>query len=247
MPTREPVSRRSRPAKPELSRRAVVDTAIRVMGSEGLERVTMRRLAGALDTGPSSLYVYFDNLAELHGAVLDELIAELPLSAPPAAGDWRGPVVEVLVAYTGLLFRHPGLARSALTLRPHGPNALRLLETLLAHLRRGGIPERQAAWGVDLLLQQATATAAEQSTRDASPDVRIQDRALRAAVEEIDGATHPELAAHREELLSGRGEERLRWAFAVLLAGISSAPAPGDPVGVQRSENDAAGSEGQAS
>jgi len=44
------------------------------MREEGLERVTMRRLAAALDTGPSSLYVYVRNTAELHAAVLDELL-----------------------------------------------------------------------------------------------------------------------------------------------------------------------------
>ncbi|MFK4274211.1 TetR/AcrR family transcriptional regulator, partial [Streptomyces milbemycinicus] len=70
---REPISR-ERPAKPALSRRWIVDTAVRIMRAEGLGKVTMRRLAQELDTGPSSLYVYVANTAELHAAVLDSLL-----------------------------------------------------------------------------------------------------------------------------------------------------------------------------
>lgn len=58
-------------------------TAVEIMRGEGLGRVTMRRLAQELDTGPASQYVYFRNTAELHAAVLDELLGEVDLS--PAA------------------------------------------------------------------------------------------------------------------------------------------------------------------
>ena len=74
---REPRSRRERPAKPALTRAGIVAAAVEVMRSEGLERVTMRRLAQELDTGPASLYVYVANTAELHAAVLDELLGDL--------------------------------------------------------------------------------------------------------------------------------------------------------------------------
>lgn len=58
------------------------------MQEEGLERVTMRRLAAELDTGLASLYVYVyvRNVAELHGAILDELLAGLPLPDPGTVG-----------------------------------------------------------------------------------------------------------------------------------------------------------------
>jgi AcrR family transcriptional regulator len=136
------------------------------MRAEGLEKVTMRRLAQELDTGPASLYVYVASTAELHAAVLDELLGEVDLD--PAGGDWRERLAGVLTSCTEVLFEHPGLARSALTARPSGEHYLRLLERLLALLDEGGVPPVQAAWGADVLLQFATATAAEQSTRERS-------------------------------------------------------------------------------
>src|ERR1700742_1789698 len=83
----EPRSRRERPAKPALTRAGIVATAIEIMRAEGLAKVTVRRLAQALDTGPASLYVYFRHTAELHAAILDELLGTIP--PPPAHGDWR--------------------------------------------------------------------------------------------------------------------------------------------------------------
>src|SRR5690349_22139394 len=116
-PRPAPVSRRDRPAKPALSRAGAVAVALRIMREEGLERVTMRRLATELDTGPASLYVYVQNMAELHGAILDELLAELRLPPAGTGERWRDELIELLSGYTRMLLDHPSLARSVLTLR----------------------------------------------------------------------------------------------------------------------------------
>jgi AcrR family transcriptional regulator len=213
-PRRVPVSRRDRPAKPALSREGVVAVALRVMREEGLERVTMRRLAAELDTGPASLYVYVANVAELHGALLDELIADLD------ADDLAG----LLCDYTAVLVRHPALARSVLALWPSGPHYMRLVDRLLGLLRAAGVAPRQAAWGVDVLLQHAVATAAEQGTRDESPDDAAYG--LTAALAEASAESYPHIVALRDELFSGTGEQRLRWQFAALIAGIAATGTP---------------------
>lgn len=179
------------------------------MREEGLGKVTMRRLASELDTGPASLYVYVENTAELHGALLDELLSAVELDQD---------IVDLLSDYTRLLHGHPALARSVLTLRPAGPRYLRLVDALLARLAERGVPPRPAAWGVDLLLQQATASAAEHGTGG-------DDRPQVDAVHGLDRESYPHIHAVREELFSGTGEERMRWAIGTLLAGLGAAPA----------------------
>lgn len=203
-------------------------TAVAVMRAEGLEKVTMRRLAQELDTGPASLYVYVASTAELHAAVLDELLGEVDLDQAASQGDWRERLVGVLTSYTTVLFAHPALARSALTVWPNGTNYLRLLERLLALLDEGGVPPVQAAWGVDLLLQVATATAAEQSTRDQSTDAEKERDDLTRAVHEADERTHPHLRALAAPLLGGAPEQRRSWGLQALINGIvhTSAPHP---------------------
>ncbi|MFI5614936.1 TetR/AcrR family transcriptional regulator [Amycolatopsis sp. NPDC051903] len=215
-----PRSRRERPAKPALTRAGIIDAAVAVLRAEGLAKLTMRRLAQELDTGAASLYVYVRNTAALHAAVLDELLGEVDLDTKNTG--WAERLEAVLTSYAAVLFRYPGLAQSALVARPSGENYLRLVDTLLGLLAEGDVPRDQAAWGVDLLLQHATATAAEHA--DERPDEEWQ--AVFTAVRDASPDTHPHLAAARAELVSGAPEERLSWAFRALIAGIVHTPNP---------------------
>ncbi|MEU8239440.1 TetR/AcrR family transcriptional regulator [Actinoplanes missouriensis] len=226
-PRRVPVSRRDRPAKPPLSRAGAVSAALRIMKEEGLERVTMRRLAAELDTGPASLYVYVQNMAELHGAILDELLAGLALPDPDGVGErWREELTGVLTGYTQLLIGQPSLARSILALRPSGPHYVRLVDTLLGLLYAGGVPVAQAAWGVDLLLQHGTATAAEQGARNEAIEAKAEQDAFVEALNDAADGDCPNIARARHELFSGTGGQRLAWMFDAIIAGISTVAVP---------------------
>ena len=226
-----PRSRRERPAKPALTRGGIIAAAVQLMSVEGLDRVTMRRLAQELDTGPASLYVYVRNTAELHAAVLDELLGAVDLSPVSADGDWRERLIQVLTSYTKVLFAYPGLAQSALVARPSGNHYLSLVEGLLSLLAEGGVPPRQAAWGVDLLLLYATASAAEHASRDRNPDAPDDEAALAATLLHASAGSYPHIAALGPELLSGPGEARLAWGFHVLIQGTFDTPTP-DPAPV---------------
>jgi AcrR family transcriptional regulator len=223
-----PKSRRERPAKPALTRDGIVATAVELVRAEGLARVTMRRLAQELDTGAASLYVYVRNTAELHAAVLDELLGVVDLSPVKAAGDWRERLERVLASYADVLFEYPGLAQSALVARPSGERYLNLVEALLALLDEGGVPKGQAAWGIDILLQFATAQAAEHAVADprATRDDSQDWDALTNAVRNVSPETHPHLAAQGTDLLSGPGEARLAWGFRVVINGVLGTPRP---------------------
>jgi AcrR family transcriptional regulator len=231
--TPAPRSRRERPAKPALTHAGIVATAVALMQAEGLQRVTMRRLAQELDTGPASLYVYLASTAELHAAILEELLGAVDLG--PAGtdgagtdGDWRERLVALLGSYTRVLFEHPSLAHSALVARPTGPHYLALVEAILALLHEGEVPDAQAAWGVDVLLQVATATAAEQSTRERDIAAEEELNALLDAVRGVTDQTHPRIAALGDDLLSGTPEQRLTWIFRAVINGAKTTPRQAD-------------------
>jgi AcrR family transcriptional regulator len=221
-------SRRDRPAKRALSLEWIVAETIEIMRAEGLEKVTMRRVAQALDTGPASLYVYVANTAELHALVLDQLLGTIELQA---GGSWQGRLEALLASYADILFTYPGLARSALVHRPTGANAIRLYDLVLGLLIEGEMPPDRAAWGVDLLLQYVTSNAAEHSAptpgdADAPRDEPGGLDTVAAALRATDAGTAPHVAAHVEALVSGTPAERVSWAIHVLLAGIASVPTP---------------------
>ena len=211
-----PRSRRERPAKPALSRAGIIAAALTILRDEGLAKVTMRRIAAALDTGPASLYVYVHNTEDLHAQILDALLGDV---AAPASGDWRVRLEATLVAYRNVLFTHPEIARMALSTQPSGPHYLALVETLLALLVEGGVPDRDAAWAVDLLLLYPTAVATERTSRTGPAEARDRS-ALAAQVATADPVRYPTLARLGDDLLSGAGPDRFTYGLDVLITGI---------------------------
>lgn len=152
-------SRHARRRGEPISREAIVAAAIRLLDSEGLEALSMRRLAGDLDTGAASLYWHVGSkdglldlvLDELVGEGLDELLSGRGVTEPDPAR-WQEQLKEVARAQRAISLRHPYLVRIALGRTPLGPNALRFTERVLAILRAGGLPPRLALQGYLLLI-----------------------------------------------------------------------------------------------
>lgn len=215
-------SRRERPAKPALTRQGIIDAALVIMRDEGLNKVTMRRIAAALDTGPASLYVYVRDTEDLHAQILDALLD--PVGIPEAAGGtWRDRLRALLAAYRDVLFEHPEIARMALSTQPSGPNYLALADSILALLDEGGVSGRAAAWGLDLLLLYPTTVAVEHAAPRSSTRRDAEFSALAAKIAAIDAARYPNVARLGGEIMSGDGRARFDWAFDVLLDGILAA------------------------
>jgi len=228
-PEQARTGRRERPSKAALSRESIVAATLKLL-DEGVERLTMRRVAAELDTGPASLYVYVRDTEELHTAVLEELLGASGLldTTPDDDRTWRERLVVLLMRYTGMLMTYPSVARVTAFSRPLGPNYVRLVESLLDLLVQGGVPLPVAGWGVDLLLQQAETTAVEQGQRGAEREAS-ENEAQRAAIRELVAAgspDHPHLVALGEDIVSGEGPARGAWGFEVLINGLLTTPRP---------------------
>lgn len=214
-------SRRGGPVKQPLSRDAIVEEALRQLTANGLNGMSLRKVAAALETGPASLYAYVEDLYELHALVLDRALAKVSLRSVARTGDWRGRLQDVLKSYAGVLMASPGLAQLALGAIAIGPNALRIAEKLLALLEEGGVDLATGAWAVDLLTLYVTAIVAEHANGldPAAPEGRVA-----RAVSGVSEKDYPHVYAAREHLLSGTGEGRFAWVMGVLLHGILQSP-----------------------
>ena len=222
-PARGPRRGAPRGGREPLSRERIVDQAMKIMEDEGFDKVTMRKVAWGLDTGPASIYAHVQSMSELHGHMLNRMLASLELE--DSEGTWRERVARLLDRYRLHLLANPGLARSAVTARPSGHHYLALVERLLALLDEGGVPMSQASWGVDLLLLWATSSAAEHAKdedQEAAESREGEWEALRTAVEHAD--RYPHISALGLDLVGGDGQSRSQWAIDALLAGIASTP-----------------------
>ena len=219
---RQVTSRRGGPVKPPLSRDVIVTEALALLTREGLEGMSLRRVAAALETGPASLYAYVDDLQALQALVLDRALAGVDVSGG-RRHDWRHRLESILESYLDVLSRSPGLARLAIGTVAVGPNVLRIFETLLGLLEEAGIHRASAAWGIDILVLYVTAIAAEHSD---GLDPGDPEGAVARAVLGAPEHEYPRVHEAREDVLSGTGEERFAWAIDVLLTGILRVPRP---------------------
>ena len=227
-PINRPVRHRStrdRPAKAPLSEDVVVDAALAILQSDGLEAVTMRRVAAALDTGPASLYVYVAGREGLLQAMLDRVVATVELEVPDPSR-WRAQLHSLLVRVRQALAAHPGIAAMTLADPPTTAAVLRLVENLLGILLAGGLSPQDAAWASDIFVLLATAAAREDDVRrprGASDDERREQVAnLRQTLAALPPDQFPLIAGHAAEMVAGDGDERFRFAIDVVVDGVAA-------------------------
>lgn len=116
------------------SRAEITAAALAIADREGLEAVSMRRVAGELGTGAASLYRYVETRDELLDLMTDAVGSEYDLASP--SGDWLADLVAFGEQSRTILRRHrwlPGLVMARPVL---GPNGLALLEYVLTVLAR---------------------------------------------------------------------------------------------------------------
>jgi AcrR family transcriptional regulator len=217
-------STRDRPAKAPLSRDVVVDAALAILQSEGLEAVTMRRVAAALDTGAASLYVYVSGREGLLQAMLDRVTATVELETPEPSR-WRAQLQSLLQRVHHALVGHPGIATLTLVDSPTTEAVLRLTENLLGILLAGGLDPQDAAWACDLFVSLVTAVAREDGVRrprgqSDDPDRRRQADELYETFAGLPPDRFPLLVAHAAEMVAGDGDERFCFAIDVVIDGV---------------------------
>jgi AcrR family transcriptional regulator len=128
--------RPARGPKRGLSLDSIVEAAVRIADAEGLETLSMRRLASELGTGAMSLYRYVPGKTELLDLMLDRVQGESTETHNAAeAKDWREAVSLVAHGHLELYRRHPWLLKVSQTRALLGPKTLRSLEVALTGLR----------------------------------------------------------------------------------------------------------------
>jgi AcrR family transcriptional regulator len=119
-----------RPVLAPLSRDRLVRTAIQLADADGLDAVSLRKVAAALDAGPMRLYGYIETKEELLDLMVDAVYAEIR----PAGQGWREVLRSLAAATRRAAWQHEWLA-DLIGGRPQlGPNTLAAGNAVLAAL-----------------------------------------------------------------------------------------------------------------
>ncbi len=130
-------ARSLRGPQPAYSRDQIAAAAVKIADAEGLQAVSMRRIAGELGSGATSLYRYITKKDELLD-LMSEAVLEVE-RLPKPSGDWRADLRKIAYHMRAMSLRHPwtigiSTSRSAL-----GPNTLRCLELTLSVIDNLGL------------------------------------------------------------------------------------------------------------
>ncbi|GKQ36549.1 TetR/AcrR family transcriptional regulator [Streptomyces sp. A012304] len=133
--------RPSRGPKPGLTLERIVETAVEVADREGLEAVSMRRIATELGTGAMSLYRYVPGKGELLDLMLDRV--QCPSEDPDDSGDggWRSALTAMAYSTLAVYRRHPWLLGVNQSRPVLGPSAVESMEKVFSRIRPMGLSD----------------------------------------------------------------------------------------------------------
>lgn len=200
---------------------SIISTAFGIIETEGYEALTMRRLAVALETGPSSLYAHVVNKEDLDELLIGRLCAEVELPEPDPAA-WREQLVSVCTQLRDQYMRYPGISQATFAAAPSNLDTLRVSEGMLAILLAGGVEPQAAAWTIDALTLYVNAHSLEVSlaTRHRGDETWVvgRDEMLRRFAALPD--TFPQTKRYGTELTAGTPNDRFAFTLGLLINGI---------------------------
>jgi AcrR family transcriptional regulator len=222
-------------ARRPLSRDRILEAAIRLADEEGIESLSMRKLARELGVEAMSLYNHVANKGDLVDAMVDSVVSEIEL---PEEVEWHAAIRRCAISAHDLFLRHPWACSLAIgpTHKPGLPlPRLRYMEWLLGRLREAGFSPKLTYSGYHALdshilgftmWQLGHAAAARAVAEDQEP----ADFA-KAFLRELPEGEFRHFAEHVEQHIAapeGDGQREFEFALDLILDGLDRARAAGN-------------------
>ncbi|MBL1073540.1 TetR/AcrR family transcriptional regulator [Nocardia sp. 2] len=152
---------RQRRETPALSQEQIVDEAIALLDSEGLDNLSMRRLGTRLNAGATSLYTHVANKEQILELVVDQIFGEVRIPERIEAANWRRDLTDVARSLRETLLAHPWMTvvLSSAGLIYLGPNSMRMSEAMLTIVEVAGFPDEPGDRAVNALFSYVLGSA----------------------------------------------------------------------------------------
>lgn len=212
--------------RPSLTLHRIVDAAVELADAEGVEALSMRRLARELGVGTMSLYRYVPGKTELVNLMLDRVLGASQDRFVDLSGDWRAVLDRSARQGRQTYLSHPWLLRVNHARPVLGPNSVADFDATMAGLRSLPMSDREKVAALtavegfvvgtvreELLYE----TAAEETGVAEDEFWEAQMPYLGAAIERGD---YPALAELSEDAFGGEWEETFEMGLAAMLDGL---------------------------
>jgi TetR/AcrR family transcriptional regulator, tetracycline repressor protein len=205
-------------AEAPISRDRIIEVAAGIVAEDGIEGLSMRRLAKECGVSSMAPYRYISSKEDLLRALANQFLDEIEYPAMGSLG-WDGYLREVFVAVRKLMLEHPELAEIAARHRVNGLAAYRGAELTLSALREAGLTKEDAVSAFTALYA-FTIGFVLQETAGADRTAQIAERFT--AIAELPAQDFPHLRASTVEFLYSNTEQNFRRGLDFIIRGIGA-------------------------
>ncbi|GAA3611985.1 hypothetical protein GCM10022223_30120 [Kineosporia mesophila] len=221
-----------RSVKERLSREVIVSSALALADSEGLDAVTIRRLATDHGVTPMALYWHFKDKELLLDGLAERVLDEVEIPVYPAGGlpEWHVRIRDVCLAILRSLQQHPEVADLVHRRFMGCVGGLDLAEMFFAALHEAGFDQqRMGEIGIQALHNMVvlvTMEPGERAFRASEEEVRRRTREKRIALESLAPERYPNIVACAPILVSKPMEDHyLNLGVELMVEGIRAVQA----------------------
>jgi TetR/AcrR family tetracycline transcriptional repressor len=204
-----------------LTREAVVEGALELVDREGLEALSMPRLARHLGTGVMTLYGHVANKADLVDALAERVLADLE-TVEGRAGAWDRDMAEHMCHLRQVVLRHPAMGAVLATRGLTTPSVFRNLEASLGLLRAAGFDRRKAVQIYYALLTYTLGFLAWEIPRMHHRPPPAYRQQWQDALGALPVTEYPTLHELADELPDAADESQFEAGLAALLRGFNA-------------------------
>lgn len=130
---------RSRRHRQPLTRKRILEAALEIADADGVEALTMRRLAQRLGVEAMSLYHHVAGKRDLLGGIAELVVRQIELPSPD--GDWKAAVRACAISAHAVLRQHPWAPNLLMSIDAIVPSRMTMIDALLARLGDAHLPE----------------------------------------------------------------------------------------------------------
>ena len=206
----------------KLTQRGIADAALAAIDAEGIDGLSMRKLAQTLGSSAMSLYTYFPDKDALLDGIAQLLLAEV--DTPPEDIHWRDAMRFIMRSVRDVALRHPNAALLIHRFPPHTPDALAFVEAGFRSFRRAGFDDLSTARCYRALAAYSLGTLDVQLGGYFSPEARAITPPDRDSIQapSVDKLL-PHVAAISPSLAAQDDTEEFEYGLELLLDGFADA------------------------
>jgi AcrR family transcriptional regulator len=198
--------------RPRLTPEAIIEAAMRLADAEGLEAVSIRRVAAELDARAMSLYDHFASKRELLASMADVGVGEM-LASKPLPSEWREAVAVAARKMYAAYAHHPWMLFVTAERPRPGVNGIRMAKQMARAL--ANLPlEHEDVWQVQGIVNDYVIGYSFRTVGTVDPED------MEAAIAASDVVEFPELAALPDNLRARSSIERFELGLQTVLDGV---------------------------